>query len=205
MSMKIALVLATLPLEAAPIPEGALVNAPRPAMVTIASAGKPQGVSLSPIAAPEVPPLKCETPCTLQVWPDRYRLVTQTKGIRSFATEVNVQPTGNAWTLYAPSKGQFVGGIVLTAFGGTTLLVSGGAAIAALVSAPGDSYNQMYAAIAGGVGLVIGGTSLGIGIALLALNKRGFVTEAQRTSSNTNLAAMPVKFFANAAGIGLRF
>jgi hypothetical protein len=187
------------------MPEGGPSNAPRPATVTVASEGKAQGVSLSPAARPEVPPLKCETPCTLQLWPDRYRLVTQTKGIRSFTAEIDVPPTGGAWTLHAPSKGQFVGGIVLTAFGGMSLAVCGGLAIAALVSAPSDSYNQMYASIAGGVGLIVGGASLGVGIAFVTRNKRGFITEPQPPSPKASSGATRVQFFANGAGIGLRF
>jgi hypothetical protein len=141
-----------------------LNNAP----LVIESNGAPQEVRVEPRG-----PVVCRTPCTLHVPPGPHTVWTGGRGLRVAEVPMMVGPEGARVRVRAASRGRLVGGIILTAFGGATVLSMGALSAVAYFSAPGDEYNQMFAGIAGGMALLIGVPTLVGGIALLSGTETG--------------------------------
>jgi hypothetical protein len=160
------LVLSTSMAQADEPPQGA------PAVVTVTAAGRPHDVTLERLEEPGTA-VDCVTPCTLSVWPGRYQLHSGGRGVRSFEDTINVPDAGLDLRLHAASKPKRVWGIVLTGFGGATLALGAVFVASALLSAPGDSYNQSMAAVMGVSTGLIGGGSLITGLLLLDKSRVG--------------------------------
>ncbi|CAN5729945.1 hypothetical protein BH11MYX4_BH11MYX4_15680 [soil metagenome] len=117
--------------------------------------------------------MSCVTPCELGVLPGRYRLRASGRGVRTFTDTIAVPDGGLAMQVRAPSKAGRVSGIVFTGFGAATLALGTAFVLGALLSAPGDSYNQTMAAVVGGMAAVVGGGSLVAGLLLLNGSRTG--------------------------------
>lgn len=133
-------------------------NAP----VVVESTGRPQEVRLE-----RGGPVVCSTPCTLHVPPGHYTLWTGGRGVRVAEVPVLVPPEGARVRVRAASRARYVGGIITTAVGGGTIALLGGMAVVALVSAPGDDYNQLFAGMMGGAAVLVGVPTLIVGLVLL--------------------------------------
>ncbi len=133
-------------------------NAP----LVVESTGRPQEVRLE-----RGGPALCSTPCTLHVPPGHYTLWTGGRGVRVAEVAVAVGPDGTRVRVRAASRARYVGGIITTAVGGGTIALLGGMAAVAMLSAPGDEYNQLFAGMMGGAAVVVGVPTLIVGLVLL--------------------------------------
>jgi hypothetical protein len=170
----------------------------------VRSAGRAQNVELTPLSDTS-DPIRCLTPCTLSLFPDRYQLTATARGIRRFSGVVEVPETGKSFLLRAPSKGGFAAGIVLTAFGGSALLLGGIYVAGALASAPEDEYNQMIAVIAGSAVLFIAVPSLVGGIALVRHHRPGISTTARDVNAPTVRLSMVPRDRGALGALSVRF
>jgi len=118
-------------------------------------------------------PVVCHTPCTLHLPPGPHTVWTGGRGLRAAEVPVMVPPEGARVRVRAASRARLVGGIILTAFGGTTVLSLGTLSALAYFSASGDEYNQMMAGIIAGVGLLVGVPTLIGGVSLLSGTETG--------------------------------
>ncbi len=118
-------------------------------------------------------PVACETPCTLHLRPGFHTVWMGGRGLRATVVPLEVPPEGARVRVRAVSRGRLVGGIILTALGGTMLLGGGTLAAVAYFGSPDDEYNQLMAAIMGGMALFIGVPSLVGGVVMLSDTETG--------------------------------
>lgn len=118
-------------------------------------------------------PVLCSTPCTLQVQPGPQTVWTGGRGLRIAEVSLTVPPEGARVRVRAASRGRLVGGVILTALGGATLVSLGTFAAVVYATAPRDEYNQFFATLMGGMALLIGVPTLIAGGLLLSGNEAG--------------------------------
>ncbi len=157
----------------------------------VESTGRPQTVAVRPLRADAV--ILCPTPCRLDVAPGPYRLVTQGKRVRTSTIEVTVPAAGLSLRVRAASKPAYAAGWIVGGFGAAATVISSVFVAGALSSAPGDSYNQMFAWILGAMAAVVALPSLVIGIVLVATNRTGVESTASPPSpAGPTLGLAPV-------------
>lgn len=118
-------------------------------------------------------PVACETPCTLHLRPGFHTVWMGGHGLRATVVPLEVPPEGTRVRVRAVSRARLVGGVILTALGGSALLTMGTLSVVAFSSAPGDEYNQFMGALLGGMGLLIGVPSLVGGVVMLSGTETG--------------------------------
>ncbi len=118
-------------------------------------------------------PVACETPCTVHLRPGFHTVWMGGHGLRATVVPLEVSPEGMRVRVRAVSRGRLVGGIILTALGGSSLLVMGTLSIVSLSGPSGDEYNEFMGALLGGMGLLIGVPSLVGGVVMLSGTETG--------------------------------
>lgn len=137
-------------------------NVPR-VQVHIESPDRPQWVS---VTSGDDATAQCQTPCAFETQAGRYWLAAGGDGLRATSLVVDLLRPDNRLRLRAPTSLGFGGGITMTAVGGSMVVMLSVMIAGALLSAPGDPYNQLMAGVMGGMGavvavpLVIGGAVL---------------------------------------------
>ena len=161
-------------------------NAP----LVVESNGRPQEVRVERRGT-----VVCHTPCTLHLPPGPHTVWTGGRGLRVAEVPLMVPPEGARVRVRAASRARLVGGIILTAFGGTTVLAMGTLSAVAYFSAPGDEYNQMIAGLVGGIGLLLGVPTLIAGASLLSGTETGVesVTPVAPPAPQWTLGVAPLR------------
>jgi len=139
-------------------------NAP----LVLESTGRPQEVRVERRG-----PVVCHTPCTLHLPPGPHTVWTGGRGLRVAEVPLMVPPEGARVRVRAASRARLIGGIILMAFGGATVLTMGTLSAVAYFSGPGDEYNQFFAGLAGGMALLVGVPTLVGGAMLLSGTETG--------------------------------
>lgn len=125
------------------------------------------------LTGPDGASATCRTPCQLAAEPGDYRLEAEARGLRSVNGTFAVGTEALRWDVRAGTGSAFVWGVILTSFGVGAVGIGAGFVALPLASAPGDAYNQMMAAIAGGMSGLIGAAALIGGIVLVTSNTNG--------------------------------
>lgn len=172
---------------AVPLLAPSVARAQNAAPLVIESTGREQEVRLAREGLPE-----CVTPCTLRVPPGPVTVWTGGRGLRVTRVPVDVPPEGARVRVRAASRARLVGGIILTAVGGGTLLTFGAYAAAVYGSSARDDYNQFMAGLMGGMALLIGVPTLITGILLVTGAETGVERLAPPAAPRWSLGVAPL-------------
>jgi hypothetical protein len=107
------------------------------------------------------------TPCALYLRPGLFSMITGGPGVRQVATQVDIPPTGVRLRMYAPSAGQYLGGVGLAA-GGITVAVIGIVTIPSVAFLAAHYDTVTFSSSPNwGTGVLVGGIITGVGVAMI--------------------------------------